>query len=198
MNQYSVNLEYSRSHGSAHQDSFGKTANQRALFEALDAYARMSRNGRLRALWARIRRQPYTLWSLNSMSQQWQVQARYASGVQLVPVAAIRGSEGKENAFDQNFHPLHRERRSRERWLGIAMAQWQGQNLPPVDLIKVDDGRCAVYFVRDGHHRVSVARAFGQREIEANVTVWQLNGPAPWNACEPSTQTAVPAVHYSY
>lgn len=134
------------------------------------------------------------LWSLKSLSQQWQVRARYSSGVHLVPLAAIRGSEGKEDAFDHAFHPLHREH-SRERWLGIAMAQWQGQNLPPVELIKVDDGRSAVYFVRDGHHRISVARAFGQREIEADVTVWQLNGPAPWNACEPSTQTAVHAAH---
>jgi hypothetical protein len=192
MSQYYVNMEYGQSYGSANQDSFGKAANQRALFEALDAYTLLTRNGRFRRLWSRIRRQPYTLWSLNSMSQQWQVQTRYASGLHLVPVAAIRGSEGKENAFDSHFTPLH-PRHSRERWLGIAMAQWQGQNLPPVDLIKVDDGRSAVYFVRDGHHRVSVARAFGQGEIEANVTVWQLNGPAPWNACEPSTQTAVPA-----
>ncbi|MBE2220558.1 MAG: hypothetical protein IAF02_03405 [Anaerolineae bacterium] len=188
MSHYYVNLEYGQSNGNA---------NQRALFEALDAYSLLTRNGRLRRLWARIRRQPYTLWSLNSMSQQWQVQARYESGLQLVPVAAIRGSEGKESAFDSHFTPLH-HRHSRERWLGIAMAHWQGQILPPVDLIKVDDGRSAVYFVRDGHHRVSVARAFGQREIEANVTVWQLNGPAPWNACEPSMQTAVPAADYSY
>lgn len=197
MNQYATNLEYSRSYGSANQDSFGKAANHRALFEALDAYTLLTRNGRFRRLWARIRRQPYTLWNLNSMSQQWQVRARHASGVQLIPLAAIRGSEGKEHVFDAHFSPLY-PRHSRERWLGIAMAQWQGYSLPPVELIKVDDGRSAVYFVRDGHHRISVARAFGQREIEADVTVWRLNGPAPWNASEPSAQTAVPAAHYSY
>jgi hypothetical protein len=38
-------------------------------------------------------------------------------------------------------------------------------NLPAVDLIKVN----GTYFVRDGHHRVSVARFFGQRHIDANV-----------------------------
>jgi hypothetical protein len=34
--------------------------------------------------------------------------------------------------------------------------------------------------VRDGHHRISVARALGQRDIEAEVTVWQVTGPLPW------------------
>jgi hypothetical protein len=39
-----------------------------------------------------------------------------------------------------------------------------------------------LYFVRDGHHRISVARALGQRSIEAKVTVWQVTGPLPWQA----------------
>jgi hypothetical protein len=37
-----------------------------------------------------------------------------------------------------------------------------------------------VYFVRDGHHRISVARALGQLDIEAEVTIWQVSGPLPW------------------
>ena len=37
-----------------------------------------------------------------------------------------------------------------------------------------------IYFVKDGHHRISVARAFGQEEIEARVTEWQVAGPLPW------------------
>ncbi len=41
--------------------------------------------------------------------------------------------------------------------------------LPPVDLIQLGD----TYFVRDGHHRISVARALGYAYIDANVTVWQ-------------------------
>ena len=43
-----------------------------------------------------------------------------------------------------------------------------------------------VYFVRDGHHRISVARARGQRAIDAVVTVWDVAGPLPW---EPETAT---------
>jgi len=43
--------------------------------------------------------------------------------------------------------------------------------LPPVELIQV--GGC--YFVRDGHHRISVARSFGQQYIEAEIIRMQLN-----------------------
>jgi len=48
-----------------------------------------------------------------------------------------------------------------------------GVTLPLVDLVQVGD----VYFVRDGHHRISVARAFGQESIDAQVTVWEVARP---------------------
>jgi hypothetical protein len=48
--------------------------------------------------------------------------------------------------------------------------------MPPVELIQVRD----VYFVQDGHHRISVARALGELDIEAKVTIWQVSGPLPW------------------
>ena len=48
--------------------------------------------------------------------------------------------------------------------------------MPPVELVQVRDA----YFVRDGHHRISVARALGQRDIEAEVMVWHVDGPLPW------------------
>jgi hypothetical protein len=58
--------------------------------------------------------------------------------------------------------------------------------LPPVQLIEVN----GCYFVRDGHHRVSVARMLGQLEIEAEVTVWQCaNLPD-----EAASQASLPAV----
>lgn len=87
----------------------------------------------------------------------------------MVRLSDIQGSEGKSDQFDHAFHPLHEE--SRARWVSVAVARAMGQSLPPVDLIRVGD----IYFVRDGHHRVSVASAYGQREIEANV--WVLQAP---------------------
>jgi hypothetical protein len=89
-------------------------------------------------------------------------------GHQVVALCQIRGSEGRCRDFDANFRPL--QPHCATRWLGVAMAWKTGTALPPVSLIRVGD----VYFVRDGHHRVSVARALGQAEIEAEVTVWRV------------------------
>jgi hypothetical protein len=50
-------------------------------------------------------------------------------------------------------------------------------------LVQVGD----VYFVCDGHHRISVARAMGQQDIEAKVMVWQVTGPLPWETSVAAT-----------
>ena len=75
----------------------------------------------------------------------------------------IIGSEGRTNDSDRDFYPL--QTHNRDRWIGIAAARRQGAILPPVELIQYGDG----YYVRDGNHRVSVAKIAGQVEIEAQV-----------------------------
>ena len=80
----------------------------------------------------------------------------------------IKGSEGRSQDFDQDFNPL--KLRNQGRWLSIARAWHHGVSLPAVDLIKVGD----VYLVRDGHHRISVARYMGSDFIDARVTEWVL------------------------
>jgi hypothetical protein len=64
------------------------------------------------------------------------------------------------------------------RWLSVAAARDQDEVLPPVVLVRVGD----VYFVRDGHHRISVALALGQLDIEAEVTIWHVSGRLPCDA----------------
>lgn len=64
---------------------------------------------------------------------------------------------------DCSFYPVRDHNQGR--WLGVATARQEEKSLPPVELIQVGD----VYFVRDGHHRISVARALGQPVIEAEV-----------------------------
>jgi hypothetical protein len=85
-----------------------------------------------------------------------------------VPISQIQGSEGKSEEFDAEFRPL--KPFSRDRWVSVAVAFLQGKSLPPVELIKVGQQ----YFVRDGHHRISVARAYGQYDVDAVVTVWNM------------------------
>jgi hypothetical protein len=85
-------------------------------------------------------------------------------GLQTVPLGAIVGTVDRTRDFDRSFRP--RSNRMRGRWQRIDAAQRRGEPMPPVDLYKVGD----MYFVRDGHHRVSVARALGNEVIDAYVT----------------------------
>lgn len=120
--------------------------------------------GEWQRLLARLMRRPTALTSLE-MASQGRTQGRYA-GIRYVPIDAIVGSENRVKDFDRWFNP--RCAHVSERWISMAAAYDQGVTLPPVQLIEVN----GAYFVRDGHHRISVARANGQRTIEAEVIVW--------------------------
>jgi hypothetical protein len=118
-------------------------------------------------LWSRLTRQSRTLLNLNEVQANTTITARRHAGVQLVPVDQILGSEGRCSDFDTEFRPLREQ--SKERWVNIAVAQSREEMLPVVELVQLG----GAYFVRDGHHRISVAKTRGQREMEAEVTVWQ-------------------------
>ena len=116
-----------------------------------------------------------------------QVRSRHYGGIKCVNLNQICGSMNRTGDFDHHFHPL--ADRLRDRWVSVAMTQSQDIPLPPVSLVQV--GAC--YFVEDGHHRISVARALGQTAIEAEVTVWDVHGPLPWErlpAARPVVQVA--------
>jgi hypothetical protein len=78
-----------------------------------------------------------------------------------IPVESIVGSESRSADFDHHFNPL--KAHLLQRWVSIALARRNGVALPPVELLQ--DGN--EYYVRDGHHRISVAKMLGQLEIEA-------------------------------
>lgn len=85
-------------------------------------------------------------------------------GTKLIPLDAIVGSVDKVHDFDRRFRPT--SARSRRRWERLSQASRKGEEIPPIDVYQVGD----YYFVRDGHHRVSVARSLGLDVIEARVT----------------------------
>ena len=87
-----------------------------------------------------------------------------------VPLDKIVGSVGRYHDFNRAFLP--RDQVDPRRWTHIARLQRQSR-LPPIDLFQVGD----VYFVRDGHHRVSVARTLKQRTIRAHVVEIPLRVP---------------------
>jgi hypothetical protein len=85
-------------------------------------------------------------------------------GLQTIPLDAIVGTVDSSRDFDRRFRPT--SGRVRERWERLALAQRRGEPIPPIDVYRVGD----MYFVQDGHHRVSIAIATGATTIEAYVT----------------------------
>jgi hypothetical protein len=140
--------------------------------------------------WSAVSGRPCRLLALTELQADL-VRTRHAAGIQTVPIARIRGSEGRSRDFDSNFNPL--QSHAMERWLRVAEAQRRGMSLPPVQLIKVGE----FYFVRDGHHRISVARALGQQEIDADVVVWEIRGPLPWEPPSRGQGSAPRPLHIS-
>jgi hypothetical protein len=142
----------------------------------------------IRARWGKIWR--YVVGKKQSLANldlaHYRLRNSYEAGNRIVPIKQIRGTEGREADFDASFYPLNKHNRSR--WVNIAAAKYTGAEMPPVKLIQVGEE----YYVRDGHHRISVARAFGEEAIDAEVIVWEVEenmkaeGPA-WScytACE--------------
>jgi hypothetical protein len=85
-------------------------------------------------------------------------------GIQVIALDSVVGTVDRTREFDRRFRPT--SRRGRERWERIAAAQRRGEAMPPISVYRLGD----MHFVRDGHHRVSVARAQGRRDIDARVT----------------------------
>jgi len=92
-------------------------------------------------------------------------------GMQTISIDSIVGSEGRYKSFTRHFLPIQED--LRDRWKNVAQAYYFQRNLPPVELYRVQD----TYFVKDGHHRISVARAKGVRYIEARVYKYECDVP---------------------
>jgi hypothetical protein len=157
--------------------------------EALRLYEVARKQGLMSKIWSTLSRHSHRLFDLETVRHTVNVHNRHYVGLQAVPLQQIRGSEGRNRDFDGQFRPL--QTHTKHRWVNIAVAQQEGQSLPPVDLIQIGD----IYFVRDGHHRLSVAQILGQKEIEADVTVWETVDLLPWepqDLCNISEKHSLP------
>ena len=105
-----------------------------------------------------------TLLSFDQVTELLRDRQEIDRGTQLIPIASIVGSVGRYRDFDRAFLPLSGA--DAERWKRLDIAYNELRSLPPIDVYKIG----GVYFVRDGNHRVSVAKANGLTDIEANVT----------------------------
>jgi hypothetical protein len=84
--------------------------------------------------------------------------------IRAIPLDAILGTTEPSRAtlFDAHFRPSGK---ARDRWERVWLAEQRGVTLPPISVVRVGDA----YAIRDGHHRVSVARARGALAIDATV-----------------------------
>jgi hypothetical protein len=135
------------------QSQVGFHRSARTLFN--QAY----RKGLARSVWGKLSGRSMALRTLTH--QPVTRQSSHSQRITYVPVNLIVGSESRSDDFDNQFNPL--KPHLLQRWVGIALARRSGVVLPPVELIRVGDE----YYVRDGHHRISVAKMWGQLDIEA-------------------------------
>ena len=170
LNLYSLNAAYNESRlTDCNRDLYAARTARRLYNQACLAAT-------LRNLWMRLTRKPNRLRALHTAAQNVTAGNAYYAGIHPVPLYAIRGSENRVDDFDASFYPLRPHIQSR--WLGIATARLRGTPMPPVVLIQVD----TIYYVRDGHHRISVAHAMGQEAIDAEVSVWAYASNVPVNS----------------
>jgi hypothetical protein len=128
------------------------------------AFAQAARARRRAALGRLLRRRPGTderlaVYDEGSARRR---AVRVGRGVREIPLDAIGATLEPSRAalFDRRFRPAPA---ARARWERIWLAEQRGQALPPISVVPVGDG----WAVRDGHHRVSVARARGALTIDA-------------------------------
>lgn len=145
------------------------TANQ--TIESLERFRRSTFRAQLADLLALISGSSQDLMQYDTVAKRLRARQQVAQGTELVPLDQIVGSVGRYKDFTRTFLP--RGSVNAERWARVDAALNSLEGLPPVELFKIG----AVYFVRDGNHRISVARANGVTHIEAYVTEVATNIP---------------------
>ncbi|MGB5844926.1 MAG: hypothetical protein WBG94_10810 [Anaerolineales bacterium] len=138
---------------------------------AQDDFERAYRRGFWRKLSSWLTGERNELLPFDAVRERIPIRGQHYIGFQEVPIEQIVGSLGRYRDFDRAFLP--RQVRTRSRWVSVDSAQYEDISLPPVDLFKIGE----IYFVRDGNHRVSVARERGQEFVDAYVI--EIEIPVP-------------------
>jgi len=122
-------------------------------------------------LLAAVSRRDNRLMPFHELRQRLNPEGESYRGMRTVPISEIVGSMDRYQDFDRAFLP--RRKFTRNRWKNIDRAYYQDIRLPPIQLYKVGD----IYFVKDGNHRVSVARERGVEFIDAEVIEGHIRVP---------------------
>jgi hypothetical protein len=134
--------------------------------DAQTDFSRSRRRELLGRLATRLRRDPDVnlILPFEEVVEALGYRGERSLGLHTIPLDSIVGTVDRTREFDRRFRP--KSGGVRRRWEPIAAAQRRGEAMPPISVYRVGE----LHFVKDGHHRVSVARALGHREIDAYVT----------------------------
>ena len=150
-------------------DETTRRANRKQQFD--DNFTRAIQKAFMEDLKGFLKRSSRRLLPFEEVKDKLEIWFAEDLGIQNVPIDSIVGSEGRYRAFTRSFLPLQED--LRDRWKKIDQVRESRQDLPPVELYKVSNA----YFVKDGHHRISVARVKGAKYIEARVYEYQCDVP---------------------
>jgi len=133
------------------------------MTEAEHSFEHARRQAFLEGVVGQLRGRTTSLLPFDQVKEQLGLQPASDRGLQEIPLDSIVGSVGRYREFTRSFLP--RDDSIRERWKRVYKAAQGLRGLPPIELYQVGD----VYFVKDGNHRVSVARELEAKTIEAYV-----------------------------
>jgi len=136
------------------------------------AFTRARRAAFIQDILAPLRNQPADLLPFDEVRRTLHLESRAYQGVRHVDLGLIVGSVARYHDFNRAFRP--RTKSLRERWQRLMNSR---ERMPPIELYRVGE----VFFVVDGHHRVSVAREAGARTIEAHVWEYETRVPVESN-----------------
>ncbi len=131
--------------------------------EARSDFDSAHRKSTWRSVLSWVTRNQVELLPFDEVRTRLPVKGQHYTGMREVPLDAIIGSVSRYNDFDRAFLP--RQTHTRDRWENVDSAHLQDIILPPIEVYQIGDA----YFVKDGNHRVSVARLKGQAYIDAYV-----------------------------
>jgi hypothetical protein len=132
--------------------------------EARERFRRQVNQAQVGDLLSLITGSDTDLISYHEVANRLRARQQIEMGTQMIPLDRIVGSVGRYRDFTRTFLP--RASVNEERWTRLDAAMNSMEGWPPIEVFKIGE----VYFVKDGNHRVSVARANGNTHIEAYVT----------------------------
>jgi nucleotide-binding universal stress UspA family protein len=131
---------------------------------AINDFNAAHRKASLKSAISHLTGEKIDLLSYSEVLKSLRLQGQVERGRQEIPLDNIIGSVGRYTDFTRDFLP--RRSSDSQRWVSVKVATESLVGVPPIEVYKVGD----YYFVRDGNHRVSIARQNGQSHIEAYIT----------------------------